>query len=101
MEDFERYGDYNEYEEDIPKSKNPVLILLKVLVGVICVGVVGLILFRLLVFNHYPDSMKNIYFNETLTEYYEQTNGISVLQHRSCELLTMILTLLISSAISL
>ena len=75
MEDFERYGDYNEYEEDIPKSKNPVLILLKVLVGVICVGVVGLILFRLLVFNHYPDSMKNIYFNETLTEYYEQTNG--------------------------
>ena len=32
-EDFERYGDYNEIDE-APKSKNPVLIALKVITAV-------------------------------------------------------------------
>ena len=75
MEDFERYGDYNEYEDDIPKSKNPVVITLKVLVAVICIGVVGFIIFRLIIFSYYPPEIKNIYFNETLTAHYKSTSG--------------------------
>ncbi len=75
MEDLERYGDYNEYEEDIPKSKNPVLRALKILVIVVCFFVVGLIAFRLILFNYYPDSIKKLHFNDTLTEYYETTGG--------------------------
>lgn len=75
MEDLERYGDYNEYEEDIPKSKNPVLLAIKIALIVVCFSVVGLIAFRLLLFNHYPDSIKKLHFNDTLTAYYESTGG--------------------------
>ena len=76
MEDFERYSDYNEYEEDMPKGKNPMAIILKVLVGFVCFAVVGVLVFRMVLFDYYPDSIKNIYFNEVLTSYYEQNNGI-------------------------
>ena len=75
MEDLERYGDYNEYEDDIPKSKNPVLRVLKITVIAVCFFVVGLIAFRLILFNHYPDSIKKLHFNDTLTAYYEATDG--------------------------
>ena len=75
MEDFERYGDYNEYEEDMPKGKNPIAIILKVLVGVVCFAVVGVLVFRMVLFDYYPDSMKNIYFNDTLSAYYTATDG--------------------------
>ena len=75
MSDYERYGDYNETEEDIPKSKSPVLLILKIVTAVICVGVVGLIAFRMISFSSYPDSVKNVYFNDTLTEYYNENGG--------------------------
>ena len=73
--DMERYGDYTEYEDDIPKSKSKVLLILKLLIGAVCLFVVGVIAFRLVVLNYYPDSMKKIYFTENLTEYYEAQNG--------------------------
>lgn len=73
--DMERYGDYNEYEDDIPKSKNKFLLFLKILIIVVCFSVVGFLAFRLIIFNHYPDSIKNIYFTENLTEYYKKTGG--------------------------
>ena len=75
MEDFERYGDYTEFDEDIPQNKSAFILTLKILVAVVCFGVIGLILFRLLMFNYYPSSMKMVYFNDTLTAYYEQTGG--------------------------
>ncbi|MBQ8689765.1 MAG: hypothetical protein IJ515_05325 [Clostridia bacterium] len=75
MEDIERYSDYNEYEDDIPKSKNPILLILKILIAVVCIGVIGIFAFRLVVFNYYPDSMKNLTFNEALTAYYNSTDG--------------------------
>lgn len=75
MSDYERYGDYDDIEEDSPKSKNPVVIILKVLVAVVCIGVVGLIAFRLIAFNSYPANVKNIYFNDKLTAYYESVDG--------------------------
>ncbi len=75
MEDMERYGDYDDYEFDAPKSKNPVLILMKVLIALVCLSVVGVLVFRMIFFNYYPDSMKNIYFTDGLISYYEETAG--------------------------
>ncbi len=76
MDDMERYGDYTEYEDDAPKKKSGVVgTILKVLVAVVCIGVIGLFAFRMIVFEYYPDSMKELYFNDTLTEYYNATDG--------------------------
>ena len=67
MDDLERYGDYNEYEDDIPKSKSKVVLVLKILIAVVCVSVIGLFAFRMIMFNYYPESVKNIYFTDKLT----------------------------------
>ena len=75
MEDMERYGDYNEIDEPPKKQVNIVFLILKILTGVVCLAVVGVLGFRLILFNNYPDSMKNLYFNDTLTEYYNLTGG--------------------------
>ena len=73
MDDLERYGDYNEIDE--PPTKNPVLTVIKFAALAIIVAVVGLLGFRIFLFNHRPDTMKSIYFTETLTEYYNSTDG--------------------------
>jgi len=73
--DMERYGDYTEYEDDIPKSKSKFLLVMKILVALVCFSVVGIIAFRLVIFNYYPDSMKKIYFTYNLASYYEDTDG--------------------------
>ena len=74
MEDMERYGDYNELEE-IPGHRTLLGKILRVLVAVVILFVVGFLGFRLVLFDYYPPSIKNLYFNETLTAYYEATNG--------------------------
>ena len=71
MEDIERYGDYNEVDEAPGGNSNIVVKLLKILVLVLCFSVVGLLAFRVILFNYYPKSMTEIYFNDSLTEYYE------------------------------
>lgn len=73
--DMERYGDYNEYEDDIPKSKNPVIITVKILIALVCLSVIGVLVFRMILFSYYPDSMEKLYFNAPLTEYYTETDG--------------------------
>ena len=76
MDDFERYGDYTEYEDDIPKKRTvPIMRVLKILIGVICVGVISIFAFRLILFNIYPDKIENIYFTDNLISYYEKTDG--------------------------
>jgi len=75
MSDYERYGDYDDIDEEEPRSKNPVMIMLRIMTAVICISVVGMIAFRLFTFNSYPSAMKEIYFNDKLTEYYNATNG--------------------------
>lgn len=76
MEDMERYSDYNEYEEDEShRGKSPVGLILKILVAVVCFAVIGVLGFRLILFNNYPDVIENIYFNDKLTAYYEETDG--------------------------
>ena len=73
MDDMERYGDYNEVDE--PPRKSPVLLTLKIIALVIIFSVVGLLAVRLIMFNHYPKSMKTIYFNDTLTAFYNEHKG--------------------------
>ena len=75
MSDYERYGDYNDIEDDLPKSKNPVLIILKILTALICIGVIALLAFRLIIFNNYPESVKKVYFNDVLTKHYNANDG--------------------------
>lgn len=76
MEDLERYGDYTEYEDDLPKKRsNPIMLVIKILIGVICVSVIGIFAFRLFLFNLYPDSVENIYFTDNLIAYYNETDG--------------------------
>ena len=75
MSDYERYGDYNDIEEDRPKSKSPVLLILKIITALVCISVVGVLVFRMILFSSYPDSVKNIYFNDKLTAYYESADG--------------------------
>lgn len=75
MEDMERYSDYNDYEEENPRGKSPVGLVLKIFVAVVCSAVVGVLGFRLMLFNSYPENIENIYFGDKLTEYYEATDG--------------------------
>ena len=71
MEDIERYGDYNEIDEAPGEKSGTVVKLLKLLVLLLCFSVVGILAFRVILFNYYPKSIKNIYFNDTLTAHYE------------------------------
>ena len=75
MSDFERYGDYNEVDE--APGKNPVGIFIKVVALTLCVCVIALIAFRMIIFNTYPNTMKQLTFdnNERLTAYYNENDG--------------------------
>ena len=75
MEDIERYGDYNEIDEEPGGDKNHVKTLLKILIISLCLLVVGVLLFRVILFNYYPKEMKTIRFNDELTEYYNDNGG--------------------------
>ncbi len=73
MSDFERYGDYNEVDEAPTKSK--IGIALKVLIYILCFGVVIFLVFRVFTFNYYPEGIKSIYFTDELTELYNKNGG--------------------------
>jgi len=73
MDDMERYGDYNEIDE--PPRKSRMLLCIKIVALTLCFSVVGFIAFRLIMFNYYPKEMKKLYFNDTLTAYYKETDG--------------------------
>ena len=75
MEEMERYGDYNEVDEAPGGNRNPVVTLIKILIVSLCVLVIGILAFRVILFNYYPKEMKNIYFNDELSEYYASVDG--------------------------
>ena len=75
MEDMERYGDYNEIDEPPGGRKSVVLVIIKIMVILATLAVVGVLGFRIYLFNYYPESMKNIYFTDGITEYYNSTGG--------------------------
>lgn len=73
MEDMERYGDYNEYEDDLPKKRGGVLLLLKLTAALICLATLGIIGYRLFLFEYYPAAMKDLFFTDNLTAHYRET----------------------------
>lgn len=73
--DYERYGDYTETEEDIPRGHNIFATVLKILIAAVCIAVVGLIAVRLILMSYYPPAMRRLAFTENLTEYYQRTDG--------------------------
>ena len=75
MEDIERYGDYNEIDEAPGGDKNHIALILKIVIISLCVLVVGVLVFRVILFNYYPTEMKTIRFNDELTKYYNDNGG--------------------------
>ena len=74
MDDMERYGDYNEIDEP-PRGKSAASRIIKIAIALLCIFVVGFMAFRIFLFNYYPPEMKNIYFNDTLTAFYNERGG--------------------------
>ena len=73
--DMERYGDYTEFEDDQPKKKTAVGTILSVIVAIVCTAVLCVLGLRVLVSGYYPKDMKRLFFNETLTAYYNENGG--------------------------
>ena len=71
MADYERYGDYNEIDEDRVGRKRPVLRLLKILVTVALFLFSGFLVFRLLVAEYYPRELRAFRMTPAVTEYAE------------------------------
>ena len=74
MEDMERYGDYNETDEE-PGRKSPVGIIIKILIAVVCLAVIGVVGFRIFMFNTYPEEVSGLIYTDSLREHYEKTSG--------------------------
>lgn len=83
MDDLERYGDYNEIEEEnTPKENKLPLLTVKILVGVLVLLVSLTIGIRLFLFNYYPPSMKELYITESLAEHYSNSGEINALTQK-------------------
>lgn len=66
MEDMERYGDYNETEEEaVPHKKNILFVCVKWLLALVIALVVGLLGYRLFLFEHYPKDVKQFVLTES------------------------------------
>lgn len=76
MEDLERYGDYNDTDEieedDGGKKKIPVL---KILIAVVFAAVLGLLGYRLYLFDYYPKEIRSVLPTDALVAYWEETDG--------------------------
>lgn len=78
VEDMERYGDYNDAEEEYDDGggrKNPLTLVLKIVCLVVCLATVGIVGYRIFLSEYTPDAMKNIAFTDELSAYYEATGG--------------------------
>ncbi len=75
MEDYERYGDYNETDDEGPKRKNILSLVLKIVASLLIISVVGVVGARMFTFSYYPSDMKKLYFTPSLSEYYRSNDG--------------------------
>ena len=76
MEDLERYGDYNEDDEELSsQGKSPLLLILKILCAFVCILTISLLGYRIYLSEHTPAPMRDIAFTDALREYYEATDG--------------------------
>ena len=75
MEDMERYGDYNESEEDAPRRRGAFLRALQIFVALVCLATAGIIGYRLFLFDYYPASVKQLVFTERLTSLHREVGA--------------------------
>lgn len=75
MSDFERYGDYNEYDGEGKGKSGLVMLIIKIAIALACLSVVAVLGARIFLFNYYPEEIKELYYTDTLTEYYNLTDG--------------------------
>ena len=78
---MERYGDYNEIDE-VPGKSNPVALVIKILILLVCISVAGILLFRIALFNYYPSDMKELYYTDSLNGYLSE-NGTAKVETQS------------------
>lgn len=77
MEDMERYGDYNDPEEEaIPRRKPILMTCLKVLLIVVILLVVGVLGYRLFLFDYYPSEMSTFIRTEHFDAYPAEGDGL-------------------------
>lgn len=74
MEDMERYGDYNEVDEE-PAKRGPIGLILKILVALMCATVIGVLAVRIYMFNSYPKDVSQLIWTDALSDYYDSTEG--------------------------
>ena len=74
MEDMERYGDYNDTDDE-PSGRGPAGIIIKVIAALVLVAVIGVMGFRITIFNNYPTSVSRIVWTDALAEHYTATGG--------------------------
>ena len=75
---MERYGDYNDAEEEYDDGggrKNPLTLVLKIVCLVVCLATVGIVGYRIVLSEYTPAAMKNIAFTDALSSYYDMTGG--------------------------
>ena len=61
--------------DEPPRGKSAASRIIKIAIALLCIFVVGFMAFRIFLFNYYPPEMKNIYFNDTLTAFYNERGG--------------------------
>ena len=72
MDDFERYGDYNDTDEPIRPSRAPLILkIISISLIAVIVLTVGI---RMFIFDYYPPEMSQLYFNDILASYYNSTS---------------------------
>ena len=83
MDDLERYGDYNEIEEEnIPKENKFPALTVKILVGVLVVLVCATVGARLFLFNYYPSAMQELYITDSLADYASNNGNMELLTQK-------------------
>ncbi len=75
MSDFERYGEYNEYDGESKGKSGIIMLVIKLVIALACISVAGVLGYRIFLFNYYPDEVKKLYYTDTLTAYYNETDG--------------------------
>ena len=88
MSDYERYGDYNDYDE-APKGSGKVAIvarIIQILIAVFLILVIGLVIARIILFNFYPSTVTNVLYTDALSAYRDK-NGTADLMTQQNEIL--------------
>ena len=74
MADYERYGDYNDIDEEKIGQRRPVLRLLRIFFTVALFLFAGFLIFRLIVAEYYPRALKTFRMTPALEAYAEEND---------------------------